>query len=100
MVRAVAVCSLVLALLAFAMDARACSTCTVGDPTLTVMGAEQPTAGRLRFSSSLRWRRERVEQGHRLVERRLELGVAWSPIARVTLSVGVPIVSQIGRAHV
>lgn len=98
MPRVVLVCSLVvLAIVADARPARACSTCTVGDPTLTVMGAEQPTDGRLRFSSSLRWRRERVEQGHALVERRVELGVAWSPIARVTFSVGVPIVSRRAR---
>lgn len=98
MLRVVLACSLVvLAILADTPAARACSTCTVGDPTLTVMGAEQPTDGRLRFSSSLRWRRERVEQGHALVERRVELGVAWSPIARVTLSVGVPVVSRRAR---
>ena len=97
MLRVLAACSLVLAILANVRVVRACSTCTVGDPTLTVMGAEQPTDGRLRFSSSLRWRRERVLQGHTLVERRVELGVAWSPIARVTLSVGVPVVSRRAR---
>lgn len=86
-----------IALLTHASSARACSTCTVGDPTLTVMGAEQPTDGRLRFSSSLRWRREHVAQGPTLVERRVELGVAWSPIARLTLSLGLPLVSRRAR---
>ena len=30
--------------------AMACSTCMVGDPTLTLMGAEKPYEDRLRFS--------------------------------------------------
>ncbi|MCA9612697.1 MAG: hypothetical protein R3B99_11810 [Polyangiales bacterium] len=87
-----------LVLLAFAPSAvRACSTCTVGDPTLTVMGAEQPNDGRLRFSGALRWRTEREDDGTRLVERRLELGLAWSPVTRVTLSANVPLVSRRAR---
>ncbi len=77
--------------------ARACSTCTVGDPTLTVMGAELPSAGRLRLSTALRWRTEREREGPRVVERRLELGVAWSPTSRLTLAFGAPLVSRRAR---
>lgn len=77
--------------------AHACSTCTVGDPTLTVMGAEQPTRGRLRLSAMLRWRRERVEDGPSLTERRLELGVAYAPVPRITFALGVPLVSRRAR---
>ncbi len=85
---------------ALALDAaaaRACSTCTVGDPTLTALGVGQPYADRLRLSATARQRRETLGTGAEateLLEHRVELAAAWSPSDRWVLSVLVPLVQQ------
>ncbi|MGD8318765.1 MAG: transporter, partial [Myxococcales bacterium] len=45
---------------AIASDASACGTCSVGDPTLTVVGFEQPKANRFRTSAIMRLRNDRI----------------------------------------
>lgn len=84
-----------LLLLAAPSAARACATCGCGDPTLTVMGAEQPYAGRVRLFSQLRYRWDSVGEGDSraaLHEGQLDLGVSWAPDDRVILSATMPLV--------
>ena len=92
------------ALAAAPSAARACSTCTVGDPTLTVTGTEQPFQNRVRLSAVLRHRREtlaalgtdgvRVPDAVRLRENRVELGLSWAPAYRVVLAATLPLIHQ------
>lgn len=80
-----------------AQRARACGTCSVGDPTLTAFGAGLPARHRGRAVAALRTRRETVTEGAarlELRERRLELGLAWAPSDRWVLSALVPVVHQ------
>lgn len=85
------------------VPALACASCACGDPTLVVMGTEQPFAGRLRLSAELRTRSERMGNGddrHELHERRLDLGAAWSPSSWLTLSLTLPLVDrELGMAN-
>ncbi|MEM1414524.1 MAG: transporter [Myxococcota bacterium] len=83
--------------------ARACSTCTVGDPTLTVTGTEQPFRNRVRASATLRHRRETlaadgpngpIDDAFRLRESRLELGLSWAATDRVVLAATMPLIHQ------
>ncbi|MBO6937031.1 MAG: hypothetical protein JJ863_18815 [Deltaproteobacteria bacterium] len=86
-----------LLLLADASAAEACSTCTVGDPTITVVGVGQPYRNRVRLSAGARQRRERVGLGTErleLLEHRFELGVAWAATERWVLSAMLPLVQQ------
>lgn len=90
---------LVAALLASlpAPRARACATCTVGDPTLTTLGTGQPSRGRLRAGLVLRHHREtlRNEAGRTtLRQERYELGLAWAPSARWMLGLTLPAAYQ------
>ena len=48
-----------------ASDAFACGTCSVGDPTLTVVGLEQPKANRFRASATVRYRNDRIGEPDR-----------------------------------
>ena len=77
-------------------EANACGTCTVGDPTLTVMGVGQPKAARVRTSVAIRRQEDRVGEQNvdalELREQRLEFGVAYSPTDRLTASVMMPLV--------
>ena len=92
--------SLFVILAALAWDAAvasACSTCTVGDPTLTSLGVGQPYRNRVRLSLTGRQRREAIGAGRdatELLEHRFELAAAWSPTDRWVLSVLVPLVQQ------
>lgn len=76
--------------------ALACATCGCGDPTLTIMGAEQPFEGRLRFSLEAqgRWDRLGAEgvDGGELREGRITLGASFAPSDRVVLSAAWPLV--------
>jgi len=84
-------------LFADASPARACSTCTVGDPTITVLGTGQPYRNRLRFSVAGRQRRERIgvaPERLELLEHRFELGVAWAATDRWVLSAMLPLTQQ------
>lgn len=78
--------------------AYACSTCMVGDPTQTLMGAEKPYKDRLRFSLDIMGRDESVGQAgvnqNNIDEVRTSFNLAWAPSQRMMLSVGVPIVDR------
>jgi len=84
----------VLAVGLYAPSAMACATCECGDPTLVVMGAEQPFANRLRPSLALRHRTDAVGRAGidraQLQEQRLELAVAYAPTMWLMLSASVP----------
>ncbi|MBC7173255.1 MAG: hypothetical protein H5U40_12530, partial [Polyangiaceae bacterium] len=86
------------ALAGYPRPARACSSCSVGDPTLTVMGTEAPVAQRVRAALTVRHRRDAVGEPHvdelRLAEQRYEAAVSYAPIDRLALSVGMPLVHR------
>lgn len=76
-------------------EARACASCGYGDPTLTVLGAEQPFAGRLRFATELRYRWDELGdhgEGVELHEVQLMATSAWAPSDWLVLSAGMPLV--------
>lgn len=79
--------------------AYACGTCTVGDPTLTVVGYEQPVNQRVRSSFTVRHRQDEVgEPGVdelSLSEQRLEMAVAYSFTERWTVSLMMPMVHRL-----
>ena len=80
-----------------ARAAQACAICGCGDPTLTVMGAEQPFGGRLRLSSELRYRSDQIgssADGTRFGEVRLDSAVAWAPTRDWMLSATVPLLAR------
>lgn len=81
--------------LSWPRDAFACPTCACGNPALTSMGAEQPFAQRVRLATTLRaWQQDEGVanlDAVRLRELRLDLTASWSPTARLTLSVNVPV---------
>ncbi len=82
-----------------AADAAACGTCSVGDPTLTIVGMEQPRANRVRTSATLRHRNDSIGEAQvdelTLSEQRMELAGAYSPHDRVTLSLMMPLVHRL-----
>jgi hypothetical protein len=77
----------------------ACSTCMVGDPTLTLMGTEKPYSGRLRLSLDYFTRDE--ETGIDGINKRtidiqqLSLNVAYAPNTRVMLGLQLPYVKRV-----
>jgi hypothetical protein len=83
-------------------EASACGTCAVGDPTLTIVGMEQPKANRVRTSATVRHRNDRIGEPQvdelRLSEQRMELAGAYSPTDRVTLSMMMPLVHRLVTA--
>ena len=85
-----------------AADAYACGTCSGGDPTLTIVGFEQPQANRFRTSATVRHRNDRLgEPGVdelSLSEQRMELAGAYSPIDRLTISLMMPLVHRLVTA--
>lgn len=76
----------------------ACSTCMVGDPTLTLMGVEKPFENRLRMSVEyLRRDEELGREGVNLKEideSRYTLNVAYAPSRRWMLGVSIPWVER------
>lgn len=78
--------------------ARACATCAVGDPTLTVMGTEAPVARQARAAVTVRHRRDAIgEPGVdelRLAEQRYEAAVSYVPVDRLSLSASFPVVHR------
>jgi hypothetical protein len=78
--------------------ALACASCACGDPTLTVMGAEQPFAGRLRLSVEAQYRRDAVGRATvdrvELQELRTNLSVAYSPLQWLMLSLTLPVIAR------
>jgi hypothetical protein len=88
--------------LGIAAEVFACGTCAVGDPTLTVVGFEQPKSQRLRTSGTVRLRNDRIGEPEvdelRLVEQRMELAGAYSPSDRWALSLMMPLVHRVVSA--
>ena len=82
-----------------AADAAACGTCSVGDPTLTIVGMEQPKANRVRTSATIRHRNDSIGESQvdelTLSEQRMELAGAYSPHDRITLSLMMPLVHRL-----
>lgn len=82
-----------------AAEASACGTCSVGDPTLTVVGFEQPKANRVRTSAALRHRNDSIGETDvdklTLSEQRMELAGAYSPTDRFSLSLMMPLVHRL-----
>jgi hypothetical protein len=78
--------------------ATACATCACGDPTLTVMGAQQPFEHRLRVSLELQHRSDAVGDPSvdrvELSEQRATLGVAYAPARWLMLSGSLPVLRR------
>jgi hypothetical protein len=76
----------------------ACSTCMVGDPTLTLMGVEKPYEDRLRFSVFYASRSEElgVDGFNKKVidDQRLSLDLVYAPSTRLMLGVNLPYVKR------
>ena len=76
--------------------AQACATCAVGDPTLVVMGVEQPYQHRTRFSFAHSYHIDASGQPgvDRLSvrEQRFELSAAYAPASRWMISLRAPMV--------
>lgn len=76
----------------------ACATCTVGDPSLTVMGTEKNFAGRWRLSTDFLQREETIGMAginqREVSESRLTLGISYAPAQDWVLSVQLPIVRK------
>lgn len=76
----------------------ACSTCMVGDPTLTLMGTEKPYAGRLRLSLDYFKRDEEIGvegvNKRTIDDQRIRLDLAWAPTRRIMLGLRVPYVKR------
>ena len=78
--------------------ARACSTCMVGDPTLTLMGTEKPYEGRLRMSLDYFSRDEEIGvegvNKRTIDDQRVRLDFAWAPTRRIMLGLRLPYVRR------
>jgi hypothetical protein len=83
-------------------EALACGTCAVGDPTLTIVGLEQPKSQRIRTSATLRYRNDEIGEPRvdalKLTEQRMELAGAYSPTDRWTVSLMMPLVHRLVTA--
>jgi hypothetical protein len=88
--------------LGIAAEVFACGTCAVGDPTLTIVGFEQPKSQRLRTSGTVRVRNDRIGEPNidelQLAEQRMELAGAYSPSDRWALSLMMPLVHRLVSA--
>jgi hypothetical protein len=74
--------------------AMACSTCMVGDPTLSLMGAEKPYADRLRLSLDYLSRSEDLGvDGYNkkiIDEKMVSLSMAYAPSSRLMFGLNIP----------
>ncbi len=81
-----------------AQQAMACSTCMVGDPTQSLMGAEKPYEDRLRLSVSVLSRSEELGRAgfnkKVIDENRVSLSLAYAPTTRLMLGINVPYVNR------
>jgi hypothetical protein len=79
--------------------ARACAACSIGDPTLTVMGNAQTFEGRLRVALELQHRTDAVGREGidrlELSEQRAAASVAWAPLRWLMLSASVPVLRRV-----
>ncbi len=99
----------VAAAVGMAAPAYACVPCGSGDPTLTVMGAEAPLAGRARLSLELQGRWDGVaapsDPARRveLLELRAALSASYAPTRWLTVSATLPVLLRDlrfgGHAH-
>jgi hypothetical protein len=72
-----------------------CPTCSCANPALTTMGSEQPFDGRVRLAATVRaWAQRdgtpQVDEAG-LRELRLDLTASWSPVARWTFLLNLPL---------
>lgn len=78
--------------------ALSCSTCMVGDPTQSLMGAEKPFENRLRFSLDYLNRSEelgRAGVNKKVIdENRVSLSLAYAPSTRLMLGINIPYVNR------
>lgn len=78
--------------------AMACSTCMVGDPTQSLMGAEKPFENRLRFSLDYMSRNEALgREGFNkkvIDENRVSFNLAYAPSTRLMLGVNIPYINR------
>ena len=79
----------------------ACSTCMVGDPTQSLMGAEKPFEDRLRLSLNYLSRSETLGSEQNVInnkkdidEQRVSLNFAYAPSKRFMLGLNVPYVNR------
>lgn len=91
---------LVLLVLLAPRGASACAACGCGDPTLTPMGQEKGFRNRVRLSleQRLSGRREGAELGGRALVGRTVLAVSYSPLARLSLGLTLPVAFQGSQA--
>jgi hypothetical protein len=80
------------------LSAIACSTCMVGDPTQSLMGAEKPFENRLRVSIDYMNRSEELGVAgvnEKIVdEQRITTNIAWAPNRRWMLGLSIPYVNR------
>lgn len=81
--------------------AYACSTCMVGDPTQSLMGAEKPFEDRLRMSLDYLSRSETlgsdknsINNQKDITEQRVSLNLAYAPSKRFMLGMNIPYVNR------
>lgn len=76
----------------------ACSTCMVGDPTQSLMGAEKPFENRLRVSVDFMSRSEELGRdgfNKKVIdEQRVTTNLAWAPNRRWMLGLSIPYVNR------
>ena len=85
------------AALASPSSVSACASCGCGDPTLTAVGVEQPYKNRLRLVLEERIGTRTSGAGVmrvRLLMTRTQLGIAYTPHARITLTAFLPLVAS------
>lgn len=79
-------------------ESLACSSCSTGDPTMTVMGTELPFEGRKRISLETRARGDAIGdpqlEGVQLQEVRTDLNFAYTPSVRWTFSASLPLMAR------
>lgn len=89
---------IVLSMALIPVSSLACSTCMVGDPTQSLMGAEKPFEDRLRLSVDHMDRSEELGQAgvnkKVIDEQRMTFSLAWAPNRRWMLGINVPYVKR------
>lgn len=79
-------------------EAMACAACSCGDPTLVVMGAEQPFAGRLRLALQLSGRTlslgDPLDGGEDLAEQQVGLAASYALRRWLTVSAALPVLRR------
>jgi hypothetical protein len=88
------------ALMVDACRARACASCSCGDPTLTSVGVEKPYRNRLRVFTEEGFGADSSGSGDTLLRRlvsRTDLGISYTPHPRITLVTFLPFVANLHR---